>query len=320
MIPKPPSPRPPVRASADHAADPADPPPPYSDYPRTQRTRIRAPPQHAAPREPAGSLAYAVGGRALAEAIPHAGERERYAVTEDGDDANERTALLRLSSRHSGRRSSVSTTASSVVSRSSSTDDPPHTTRQRIAHYFRPLRHRLYYRALFHLLVLNFPIATVAWVYLFVGTLVGTTLLLTLPLGCLIWWLTLFGARALTRFELAVQSKFHRPLLTDIPPPRPIFYRISAPEAPAHPSDIEDNTPHEPSFLRNTYFMFLDPTSYQPLFYFIVIKASIALLLTPILIAVVPVSFVLILPAPAMLRLVRKIGLWQANVAVEGLT
>lgn len=38
--------------------------------------------------------------------------------------------------------------------------------------YFRPLVRKAYYKSLFHLLVLNFPFALVAWVYLFVFTLV----------------------------------------------------------------------------------------------------------------------------------------------------
>ena len=36
--------------------------------------------------------------------------------------------------------------------------------------YFVPLRSRVYYRALLHLLLLNFPYALIAWVYLFVFT------------------------------------------------------------------------------------------------------------------------------------------------------
>lgn len=39
--------------------------------------------------------------------------------------------------------------------------------------YFKPLSQRVYYKALFHLLVLNFPYALAAWVYLFVFTLVS---------------------------------------------------------------------------------------------------------------------------------------------------
>lgn len=43
----------------------------------------------------------------------------------------------------------------------------------RIQRYFRPMGRKAYYLAAFHLLVLNFPFALLAWVYLFVFTLVG---------------------------------------------------------------------------------------------------------------------------------------------------
>ena len=43
----------------------------------------------------------------------------------------------------------------------------------RIKRYFRPMGRRAYYSAVFHLLVINFPFALLAWVYLFVFTLVG---------------------------------------------------------------------------------------------------------------------------------------------------
>lgn len=39
--------------------------------------------------------------------------------------------------------------------------------------YFRPLTRRAYYSAMFHLLIVNFPYALAAWVYLFVFTLVS---------------------------------------------------------------------------------------------------------------------------------------------------
>lgn len=42
--------------------------------------------------------------------------------------------------------------------------------------YFRPMFKRAYYSALFHLLLLNFPYALTAWVYLFVFTLVNAFL------------------------------------------------------------------------------------------------------------------------------------------------
>ena len=41
--------------------------------------------------------------------------------------------------------------------------------------YFRPLSVKSYYWALFHLLVVNFPFGLVAWIYLFVFTVVRTT-------------------------------------------------------------------------------------------------------------------------------------------------
>lgn len=40
--------------------------------------------------------------------------------------------------------------------------------------YFRPLGRKAYYSALFHLLLVNFPYALIAWIYLFVFTLVRT--------------------------------------------------------------------------------------------------------------------------------------------------
>ncbi len=45
--------------------------------------------------------------------------------------------------------------------------------RDRWHHYFRPIGRRVYWSALFHLLVINFPYALLAWVYLFVFTLVS---------------------------------------------------------------------------------------------------------------------------------------------------
>ncbi|KAH7911017.1 hypothetical protein BJ138DRAFT_1007505 [Hygrophoropsis aurantiaca] len=182
--------------------------------------------------------------------------------------------------------------------------------------YFRPLTRRAYHAAVFHLLVLNFPYALFAWIYLFVFTLTGTTLLITLPLGAILCFLDLLGARALARGELALQTTFHGPLAYPLPySPRPIFRRRRLPR----PSDSESETYYETSFYKNTYSMFTDSTSYQALFYFLVVKPSITLGLSIVLVAVVPVSYVLVFPAPMVLRAVRKLGIWQANVAVEGL-
>lgn len=190
--------------------------------------------------------------------------------------------------------------------------------------YFRPLGRGLYWKSLVHLLCVNFPFAVIAWVYCFVFTLVGTTTLVALPLGASLCFLDLLGARAFARAELALQTTFHSPLYYPAPyPPRPIFTRhrqLTAEEIEnGHMSSRPDGLVRERSFYKNTYAMFTDPTSYQALFYFIVIKPAITLgLLLFALIFVLP-CLVLIVPAPAALRAVRKLGKWQGNVAVEGL-
>ncbi|KAG8967210.1 hypothetical protein FRC03_010454 [Tulasnella sp. 419] len=212
----------------------------------------------------------------------------------------------------------------------------------RVERYFDPLKDQDCWMALLHLGVINFPFALVAWVYLFVATLVGTTLLLTLPFGVLIWWANLRGARAFTRWELILQSKFHKiadgahlqrvPYVYQPFHPSPehqsYMYSHSPLITPAHlesaTSEIGDSTSapppaYEGSFLQNTYAMFLDPSSYQPLFYFLVIKATTTLLLTPLVLAFAPVSLALVFPAPFMLRTVKRMGKWQADLAMEGL-
>ncbi|PCH35975.1 hypothetical protein WOLCODRAFT_126472 [Wolfiporia cocos MD-104 SS10] len=184
--------------------------------------------------------------------------------------------------------------------------------------YFRPMGKLAYYSSLFHLLVLNFPYALLAWVYLFVFTVAGTTTLMALPLGAVLCFLDLIGARIITRGELVLQVTFHGPLAYPISnPPLPIFVRRRPPTA----AEIEDGLDYvvETSFYRNAYAMFTDPTSYQALFYFLVIKPGITIIFGLLLLILVPISFVLVWPAPATLRLARRLGIWQANIAVEGL-
>ncbi|KAG6827172.1 hypothetical protein H0H92_012908 [Tricholoma furcatifolium] len=77
--------------------------------------------------------------------------------------------------------------------------------------YFRPLTRRAYYSSLFHLVVLNFPYALAAWVYLFVFTVAGTTLLMALPLGAILCLFDLLGARAFARGELYLQKRTFTP-------------------------------------------------------------------------------------------------------------
>lgn len=168
--------------------------------------------------------------------------------------------------------------------------------------------------------MLNFPFALIVWIYLFLFTLTGTTLLITLPIGAVLCFLDLLGARTFARGELALQTKFHGPLAYSPPYPSwPIFQRprLLLPSEMEH--GAEEHVCYETSFYRNTHAMFTDSTTYQALFYFLVIKPGITLGITILLIVVVPVSYALIFPAPLMLRLVRKLGIWQANVAVEGL-
>ncbi|KAF7376740.1 hypothetical protein MSAN_00091200 [Mycena sanguinolenta] len=179
--------------------------------------------------------------------------------------------------------------------------------------YFRPLTQKVYYRALFHLYVVNFPFALAAFLFAVVFTVTGTTLLVALPLGALLCFFNLFGVRTFSRAELALQTKFHTPLAYSAPhPPRPIFTRVREVTASGVPVP-------ETSFYKNTYAMFTDPTSYQALFYFLVIKPSITLLLSLGLLVVGVPAIVLVGPAPMAFRAIRNLGIWQANIAVEGL-
>ncbi|KAJ3981660.1 hypothetical protein F5890DRAFT_1556626 [Lentinula detonsa] len=58
-------------------------------------------------------------------------------------------------------------------------------TQARWARYFLPLTRSVYWRSLTHLVLINFPFALAAWVYLFVFTVTGTALLIALPLGAI---------------------------------------------------------------------------------------------------------------------------------------
>ncbi|KAG1890133.1 hypothetical protein F4604DRAFT_1708810 [Suillus subluteus] len=218
---------------------------------------------------------------------------------------------------HNGHQRRHQRPGAPIESQSGGSHSWPLFSRRCWSHYFRPMTRRAYHAAVFHLLVLNFPYALLAWVYLFVFTLTGTTLLIALPLGALLCFLNLLGARVFASGELGLQTTFHGPLAYPPPyPPRPIFQRMRPPRS----SDVESGSPyHESSFYKNTIAMFTDWTSYQALFYFLVIKPSITLFLTIPLLVVVPVSYVLVFPAPMILRIVRKLGIWQANIAVEGL-
>jgi len=188
----------------------------------------------------------------------------------------------------------------------------------RTKRYFRPMKQSAYYSALLHLLVINFPVALLAWVYLFVATFAGAALLLALPIGALLCWLAVFGGRVLARFEVTLQTRFHGPLAHE-PPNHPLLWRTMTCRQ-TDPENGEVVVVSERSFFRNSYAMFMDVVSYQNLFYFLVVKPAATLLIFVSLAVLVPPAFILIVPFPAVLRATRKIGILQANVALESLS
>ncbi|KAJ9107297.1 hypothetical protein QFC21_000747 [Naganishia friedmannii] len=216
----------------------------------------------------------------------------------------------------------------------------PKKRRHPVVRYMRALWSGAHWKALFHLVALNIPFALretrdadprnaggiqvlLLWPLLVVGTLTGTVLLITLPLGALIWFITLILARSACRLELKMQLFFHSPLRSSIPRPNyfPIFRRIKlSPGADGQVRPVvelygEGNEAevagivHERNFFKNCWSMFSGEHS-EPL---------ITLLSSLVIIVLVPVSAALIIPLPGALELVRRFGRWQAGVAVEGL-
>ncbi|WWC73409.1 uncharacterized protein I206_107376 [Kwoniella pini CBS 10737] len=219
--------------------------------------------------------------------------------------------------------------------------------------FWRPVGRGIYWRATLHLVLLNFPLALLVWPFLVAGTLAGTVLLITLPIGAAVWWLTLFISRSAARLESVMQLHYHSPLNPASPPSNhPIFYRLIPntpissslssptslyPQTPAleqtddpTPSDllenqeisIEGNTNSliwEKRFMKCSYAMFLDHYSYSALSYFLLIKPLIVLLSTIVIIILFPIGFGTIIGLPIYLRILRKWGKWQAEVAIENL-
>jgi len=251
-------------------------------------------------------------------------------VYESSDDAanTEASPLLGHSRRrdraisHSSTALSTQSFAHNVISLFQAEFSPPETEDEtywaRTKRYFHPMKQSAYYAALFHLLVLNFPMALAAWIYLFVATFAGAALLLALPIGALLCWLAVFGGRVLARGEAKLQMRFHGPLSHE-PPNHPYFWRTIT-YRQSHPENGETTVVSENSFIRSSYAMFTDPVSYQNLFYFLVVKPASTLLIFLGLVMLIPPSFVLVVPFPAVLRAVRKIGILQANVALESLS
>jgi hypothetical protein len=130
----------------------------------------------------------------------------------------------------------------------------------------------------------------VLWPILIAGTLVGTVLLITLPLGALVWFLVLILARSFCRLEvrlvdatyhltvkliitfpiqLTMQLYFHSPLRSNIP--RPVYFSIfkrvkiiqgpngvPRPVVEVHEDGNEEITTPvwERNFLKNSWAMF----------------------------------------------------------------
>ncbi|KAF8756872.1 hypothetical protein RHS01_03693 [Rhizoctonia solani] len=329
------------------APAPAGPPPPYSEEPRRSRrpTLVSA----------------------------HSDDDEDDEDDGDRDDAEEGTPLLHNRPRRRSRAASYSTMASytgvdflSLVLGTQPSTTSDHTPRLSV----NVGQDILYLFAVecigalwLHLAVINFPFALAAWVLLFCGVVLGTTLLITLPFGVVFWFLTLFLSRSFARAEVSTgviddKEKRTKPGCTapsavqissatsrcSCRPSRPIFYRPRPPEdieraltEPGTEVDVDPTT--ETSFLKNSYSMVCILSALIPApftqFDGIAVYGPFV------------VSTTLLLPShqgkhhtcchatcigtraclyysrsagPAMLRIVRRIGAWQANLAIEALS
>lgn len=163
------------------------------------------------------------------------------------------------------------------------------------------------WKALAHLSVISFPLALFAWIFCFVGSVITASLLITLPIGLGFGWVLLVGARAMARFELQIQNYFY-PIPNYVIKKRPIFQRIRRVRPFGH---VE----YETSFYTNSLAMFQDAYSYRSLMYFLLFRPPIALLLLIVSVTVVPLSILLIIPLPVLLRLTTAFGYWQAQYA-----
>jgi len=99
--------------------------------------------------------------------------------------------------------------------------------------------------------------------YSFKSSQTGTTTLLALPLGAILCFLNLLGARAFSRGELYLQKRFHQVYLPSYQP-RPLFRRLREPAVGDHesgrvPCNVGNanrlNQVKEHSFYKNTYDM-----------------------------------------------------------------
>jgi len=141
------------------------PPPPYSSRERRSRT-THFQRRHRLSTSSDPDLSYSTGS-----VVPHF-LAQALSVTRP-EDITEHTPLLSdalpgSTPRSSGRPRSYSQSSTIISSTSSapSSGAPTESRSGRWSRYFRPMTCRAYHAAVFHLLVLNFPYAFVAWVYL----------------------------------------------------------------------------------------------------------------------------------------------------------
>lgn len=141
----------------------SDPPPPYRDRrSRTLPRRSRRSTDLHECRSSNDNEFYDEGALAASEASPLLGYRRRERAIS-----------------HSSTARSTQSFAHNVISLFqadvSSQEIERMTFWSRTMRYFKPMTHRPYYAALLHLLVINFPFALAAWIYLFVATFVGSS-------------------------------------------------------------------------------------------------------------------------------------------------
>ncbi|KIR60258.1 hypothetical protein I312_104194 [Cryptococcus bacillisporus CA1280] len=218
--------------------------------------------------------------------------------------------------------------------------------------FWRPVGKKDYWASVFHLIFLNFPLALLVWPPLLVGTLAGTALLITLPIGAAVWWITLFIARSAARLETIMQTYYHPLPPSKLPPYHPIFHIPLAPSplpTPLHSPTSSPSRPHshlhsrhsansnqslhdeenpttptptqqwDKRFTKCSYAMFLDHYSYSSLSYFLLIKPVITLFSTIVIVVVLLLGGATVVGLPVALRAVKRWGKWQAEVAMENL-